>query len=125
MTVKNYFAGEISCRCGCGADNVDDLLIERLNRTRDYYGKAIQTTSICRCPEHNKNSGGVADSAHISTPEKPCYAADLYAKDSRDKLNLAKAALLAGFNRIIFYPDKPTLIHVDTDLTKPEGLFLR
>lgn len=121
----NFFKNEIPCRCGCGAENVSENLIVRLNRMREYYGKAVFTTSICRCVKHNILEGGSETSSHISTNEQKCTAADLRAVNALEKLKLVKAALMAGFSRIVLYKDKPHLVHVDVDFTKPDGLFLR
>ena len=121
----NYFENEIACRCSCGANKVSELLLIRLNRLRDGYGAPVFTSSIYSCPDHNASEKGSPTSSHISTEEHECTAADLTARNSFEKLKLTKAALMAGFTRIIFYSDKPHLIHIDVDMTKPDGLFLQ
>jgi hypothetical protein len=51
-------------------------LLERLNKLRLVYGKAMLVTSGYRTPEHNARIGGRPKSAHLL-----CQAADFYDPD--------------------------------------------
>ena len=62
---NNLTRKEVACKCGCGFDIVDPKLVDTFQTLRDYINKPINITSGCRCPEHNKNQGGVANSAHM------------------------------------------------------------
>ena len=66
---NNFNKSEFGCKCGC--DMPDDVLIEvtklasQLQYIRDFVRKPIKLTNAYRCPEHNKEVGGVSNSQHI------------------------------------------------------------
>ena len=66
---NNFNKSEFECKCGC--DMPDDVLIEvtklasQLQYIRDFVRKPIKLTNAYRCPEHNKEVGGVSNSQHI------------------------------------------------------------
>jgi uncharacterized protein YcbK (DUF882 family) len=62
---KNFSWREFACPC-CGLYIKSTKLIDTLQAIRDAIGKAILINSGTRCKEHNKEVGGVADSAHIT-----------------------------------------------------------
>ena len=110
---------EVECKCGCGAINVSQSLIDRLNTVRILTGRRIDFNSICRCPIHNKNERGTKDSAHLSTDEKEATGADISCTDSVYRFHLLQALFHVGFKRILVYP---TFIHADLDLTKTQHI---
>jgi len=66
---KNFKQSEFNCKCGCKMPN-DVLasvmvLAEHLQGIRDAAGKAIIINSSYRCPDHNKEIGGVSNSQHV------------------------------------------------------------
>jgi uncharacterized protein YcbK (DUF882 family) len=66
---NNFNKSEFECKCGC--DMPDDVLMEvtklasQLQYVRDFVRKPIKLTNAYRCPEHNKEVGGVSNSQHI------------------------------------------------------------
>jgi uncharacterized protein YcbK (DUF882 family) len=66
---NNFNKSEFECKCGC--DMPADVLIEvtklasQLQYIRDFVRKPIKLTNAYRCPEHNKEVGGVSNSQHI------------------------------------------------------------
>ena len=62
---KNFSRKEFACRCGCGFDTVDYMLIYVLEFLRFYYKARIFINCGCRCKSHNKKVGGVKDSQHL------------------------------------------------------------
>jgi uncharacterized protein YcbK (DUF882 family) len=66
---NNFNKSEFECKCGC--DMPDDVLLEvtklasQLQYIRDFVRKPIKLTNAYRCPEHNKEVGGVSNSQHI------------------------------------------------------------
>ena len=66
---NNFNKSEFECKCGC--DMPDDVLLEitklasQLQHVRDFVRKPIRLTNAYRCPEHNKEVGGVSNSQHI------------------------------------------------------------
>lgn len=70
---------EFVCKCGgkyCNGDTaeMDTALLDILQKIRDKYGVAIVTSGV-RCPQHNRNVGGVGNSRHVNGK-----AADIYIK---------------------------------------------
>jgi len=61
---KNFSRSEFACKCGCGFDTVDIVMVNELQRLRDKYGR-ITITSGCRCVKHNKAEGGGKFSQHL------------------------------------------------------------
>lgn len=71
----SYFSDEeLMCHgandgdCDCGpetAQEVNPLLIEKLDQLRDLIGGPIEISCAYRCPAHNAAVGGVANSQHV------------------------------------------------------------
>jgi uncharacterized protein YcbK (DUF882 family) len=72
----NFKREEFACRCGCGFDTVDAMLLEYLEAIRLHFGKPVTITSGCRCPFHNNLVGGSDRSQHTLG-----RAADIIVKD--------------------------------------------
>lgn len=108
---KNFDKVEFECKCGCGFADVDTQLVSMLQAMRDLVGP-IFITSGCRCPEHNKNEGGKANSAHLTGK-----AVDIVCVDSYQRFMYLVAALQVGFERIGIHK---TFMHLDVDDTKPQ-----
>ena len=63
---SKYFSfDELKCKCGCERAEMDDNFMTRLDAMRWKYNHPITLNSAYRCPEHNKNEGGVDDSPHV------------------------------------------------------------
>lgn len=91
-------------------------LVYKLDRAREYFGAPIIITSGYRNPDHNKDIGGVQDSAHTKG-----LAVDIRVpqdQEMRDKLFWALGR--AGFERVGAY-DRHA--HMDTDKDKPTPAF--
>lgn len=108
---KNFDRSEFACKCGCGHDRIDLILVDRLQSLRDFYGEGIEIRSGCRCEIHNRNEGGKEDSAHLSG-----RAADLEIGNSHARFLILKGAIMVGFRRIGI---GKTFVHLDIDITKP------
>lgn len=113
--IENFQPYETECRCGCGANNVDEISLEMLDNARNELGRPMILNSVCRCPKHNKVVGGVDSSSHISTEDRSCKAFDIRCNGSRERYEIIEAVMKAGFNRIGI---ANTFIHVDHDLAK-------
>ena len=61
---KNFSRSEFACKCGCGFDDIDLELVGILQSVRLFLGVPLHVNSGCRCEEHNKKVGGVANSWH-------------------------------------------------------------
>jgi len=100
---------EFACPC-CGENNINPLLVEKLNAARCRFGKPIVITSGFRCKAHNETVGGSPTSSHLKG-----LAVDIACDNSLDRFELLSALLGVGFQRIGV---AKTFIHVDLDLTK-------
>lgn len=95
----HFKRSEFHCPCGCGFDEVDPELIEKLERFREAMGgHRIMILSGCRCVRHNAVVGGSVRSQHLKG-----RAADLFPID--DGLDLQspesiRAAIASGFTGI-------------------------
>ena len=66
---KNFNKSEFECKCGCEMPEAVLLEVTRLanelQHIRDFIHKPMNLTNAYRCPEHNKEVGGVSNSQHI------------------------------------------------------------
>ena len=58
MITPNFSRAEMSCRCGCGLDHMDEQFMRMLQQLRNQLGP-LPVTSGVRCEKHNHESGGV------------------------------------------------------------------
>lgn len=111
---KNYFTKEEeSCRC-CGCGGLVPDFREKLNKAREMAGVPFILTSAFRCEKHNREVGGAENSAHLAG-----LAVDIKCTDAWTRFKVIHALLSVGFQRIGI---GRTFVHVDDDLTKPQGL---
>jgi hypothetical protein len=120
---EHFSRSEFACQCGCGACEVSPTLLARLEKTRVLAGIPFSIRSGCRCPKHNADEKGKADSAHLTIPgSEICEAVDIATPDSRTRFFIMWAALQAGFERI---EDAATWIHLDVDKSKDQRVLFR
>lgn len=111
MQDTKYFKGyEFQCPC-CGVENMSDRFIEKLTIARHNAGIPFVISSGYRCQKHNREVGGVEDSAHTNG-----FAADIHVHNSRERFLMLKSLFAVGFSRIGIGKD---FIHVDDDYSKP------
>lgn len=111
--IRHFKESEFTCKCGCGACDMNHQFVAALDLAREKSGVPFQVASGFRCAEHNAKCGGVADSAHTRG-----YAADIITRGSQHRM-LVMRALLQFFDRVGVYQ---TFIHVDVDPDKPAGV---
>ena len=115
MTLKYFTKKEFDCNCGAcqskgnTGENMDIDFLIKLDKARDLAGVPFKINSGYRCPEHNKNVGGIKTSSHTNIP---CNAADISTKDSVTRFKVLQALLEVGFVRIGI---GESFIHCDTD----------
>lgn len=114
--MKYFTKDEFKCHC-CGKNEIKDELIEKLDNARDIAGIPFYIVSGYRCEKHNKEVGGVPNSAHTRG-----YAADIRATSSRERFIIMKALIEVGFNRIGCYEN---FIHADIDPEKINNVIWR
>ena len=111
---EHFSRWEFACRCGCGYDDVDPFLVNKLEKIREYTGKPMTINSGCRCLRHNTMVGGNPQSEHMDG-----QAADIAIGSSFARNNMVIAALDAGIRRIGI---AKTFVHVDIDIEKPQDV---
>ena len=113
---KNFNSKEFDCHgkgC-CSETQVDEQLVEYVQKIRDHFGKPVNISSGYRCAKHNKSAGGATASRHIKG-----QAADIYIEDVAPA-EIAKFAESIGIKGIGLYETKDDgfFVHVDTRETK-------
>lgn len=74
---KHFTPEEFDCRCGCGKARIKYALVEGLTLLRSIVKQPIIINSGYRCPERNREVGGVPDSQHIVGAAADIYVAAL------------------------------------------------
>lgn len=64
--IKYFRKEEFICRCGCGANEMEEKLIKAADKVRGHFNAPANVTSGRRCSKHNANVGGVTNSRHLS-----------------------------------------------------------
>lgn len=105
---KYFTPSEMACPC-CGRVFVDDRLFPILDRIREAVGQPVFITSGYRCPSHNAEVGGVANSQHLDGT-----AADI-TYDGVDVEKLTDIAIDAGASGVGSYFNQG-FVHVDCRL---------
>ncbi len=92
---RNFTKDEVSCKCGCGLEMPQNEQ-DRLQHTRDDYGKAIFVARTISCAKHNKKIGGAKKSRHLTgdavDPEDRTF------ENSADRAFFIKCATKNGYN---------------------------
>ena len=115
---RNFSRSEFECKCGCGEAEVSPLLIEQLQKLRDYTGEPIRITSGRRCEAHNAAVGGAKNSQHLLG-----LAADISVSrwSADDLLRLLKVLVRADALYVGYaYKVREDVIHFD--VRQPESL---
>jgi uncharacterized protein YcbK (DUF882 family) len=109
----HFTRSEFACRCGCGADGIDERLVASLETMREVLGQPLRVRSGIRCAAHNAAVGGAPGSAHLRG-----LAADVAVADGRERFLIVDLAVAAGFRRIGVARD---FVHLDLarDLPTP------
>lgn len=89
--IKYWSRDEFACRCGeyhapyCDGfpAEPDQTLVELLDDIRAHFGRPAIRSSGLRCPQHNRDSNGVANSKHLSGKAMDFYVQDTSGDDVR------------------------------------------
>jgi len=111
MKLKYFKLKEFACPC-CGQVKMDKEFLYALDDLRGRCKFPFKITSGYRCEKHNKEIGGVKDSAHVKG-----LAADIAVSSGSQRFDIVSNGLIVGFTR--FGPAKH-FIHVDMDTSKPQ-----
>lgn len=69
--IQYFTREEFRCQCGgkyCGGFPAEpnEQLVRIADEVRAHFGRPAHRTSGLRCPQHNKNEGGVSNSRHLT-----------------------------------------------------------
>lgn len=64
--IKHFKKSEFTCKCGCGLNNIQLEVVKIADEVREHFGNPAIVTSGTRCPKHNAEVGGVANSRHLA-----------------------------------------------------------
>jgi len=109
--IRFFRPHEFVCR-HCGKVIIDADLVLLLERMRQDLQRPIIITSAYRCPEYNKQVGGVPNSAHTRG-----YAVDIAVDKARFRYMVISWLLDNGVTRIGI---GDSFIHFDIDPEKPK-----
>ena len=113
---KNFTSKEFDCHGNgcCVKTQIDEQLVNYVQKIRDHFGKPVNISSGYRCSTHNKNVGGATGSRHAKG-----QAADIYINGVAPA-EIAKYAESIGIKGIGLYETNKDgyFVHVDTRETK-------
>ena len=70
VDIRYFTREEFRCKCGgtyCNGFPAEpqEEMVRAVDSVRDHFGRAFSPNSGVRCPTHNANVGGVANSRHL------------------------------------------------------------
>ena len=115
---ENFSKLEIMCPCGCGANKISSVLIEKLQKVRNIIGTSIIITSGVRCEFYNASIKASMNSSHIPDGYGIGHAVDIACSNSQYRYELVEVPQ-KFFNRIGIAGDqKENFVHLDVDKEK-------
>ena len=115
---KNFSSLEVMCPCGCGANKISSILIEKLQKVRNIIGRPIIITSGVRCEFYNGSIKASMNSSHIPDEHGIGNAVDIACTNSKHRYELIEIAQ-KFFNRIgISGGAYGGFVHLDVDRSK-------
>jgi len=115
---KNFSRLEVQCPCGCGANKISSILIEKLQKVRNIIGRPIIITSGVRCGFYNTSIKASTSSSHIPDSYGMGNAVDIACTNSKDRYELVELSQ-KFFKRIgISGGQYGGFVHLDVDKEK-------
>jgi zinc D-Ala-D-Ala carboxypeptidase len=114
-TSTHFSSAELSCRDGCGLNNVKLELLAKLEQARVILGIPLIIDSGSRCPKHELEVSGKSNGEH-TTGE----AVDIRCLADRTRFNIIRTFIELGICRI---GNGPNFIHIGISDTLPAGVF--
>ena len=117
LSHKAAYTGRLECGCGCGFKPAPEAM--RTLETLAARINGLHVTSAARCPKHNANVGGAANSAHTRG-----LAFDIAAPANAQRYNILKALFSMEIKRVGINFER-NFIHFDTDPSLPNPVVFR
>ena len=110
----NFSESEFTCHCHCGAADMNETFMDRLQEIRTLYGRPMRITSGFRCPAHNDKVSG----SGLVGPHTTGRAVDVgvAGRSAFDLTAIAFTQGITGFGFSQKVPHSSRFIHLD-DLT--------
>lgn len=77
MESVHFSEKELSCRCGCGLNNVTPKLLALAEKVRSLLKEPMIVHCACRCKKHNADVGGSPTSKHLTGQAMDFHCAHL------------------------------------------------
>ena len=117
---NNFSRLEVQCPCGCGANKISSVLIEKLQKVRNIIGTSIIITSGVRCEFYNASIKASISSSHVPDDSGIGNAVDIACTNSKERYELVEVAQ-KFFQRIgISGGSYGGFIHLDVDRSKTQ-----
>lgn len=115
---SKYFASSEFLKCvpPCCIDDLDDVLLDKLDIVRSLCGFPLVVTSAYRTFDYEQSKGRTGSSSHCKR-----IAVDVSCLSSGQRLHIVQNSLRAGFERIGI---GKTFVHLDLDKDKPSCMWL-
>lgn len=107
--MKHFKPSEFACKCGCGFDAIDPVLVEILDDVRDHFDSPLIVNSGCRCSHRNAAVGGKPHSYHLAGRAADVWSHGATPTEIYNYIDQKHRNTLG----IICYP---SFVHVDTRL---------
>lgn len=120
MSLKYFTLEEFDDAPGTGKNMKKDFLV-KLDEAREIAGIPFNITSGWRSRETNERLIREGYKASKNSSHLAGVAVDIACSNSIDRINIVKALVKAGFSRIGI---AKTFIHVDSDITKNNALWI-
>lgn len=123
MELKNVDKrSTIACSDGCGMVPTESAMWFLNSLAREYrlaFNKDLLVNSGARCAKHNKEVGGVPNSAHVNG-----MAFDVHYDNSKECYAIVKHLYKMGVPRIGINFNK-NFVHFDIDASLPQGVLFK
>lgn len=110
--IQYFSKSEFACKCGCYCDGFpaqpNETLVRTADKLRAHFGAPVLVSSGVRCPVHNANAGGVANSRHLTGKAMDFRVAGKTAAQVMDYVNQQTEIRYA-------YAIDPNYVHMDVE----------
>lgn len=111
--MNNYFnEDELECHC-CHTLKISPILLQRLNKLRELWGKPINVSAAYRCPKHNAEVCGSPNSQHLIGNAADIYVGDVNKRDTKEYHKFYGFILGTRLFDGVGYYEEQEFVHID------------